>query len=115
VRQSIMNNISEAVDTAETWHAKYIVPYANGGAPWYWELGLGPVLSCAEKIAPREWLFFDPLPDRCLEELRLRSAPTPETFVGSPVLPLILKPGQSVRFEKGETQIVESECHQWPG
>lgn len=114
VRQSIMNNISEAVDTAETWHARYFVPYANGGAPWYWERGLGPVLSCDENVIPGEWLFFDPLPDRCLKELRLRSAPTPETFVGSRVLPLMLTPGQSVRLVKGEAHVVESECHRWP-
>lgn len=114
VRQAIMNGVSEAIDTAEIWHARYIVPYADGGAPWYWRLGLGPILSPADAGGPKEWLHFDPLPDTFLEELRIRSAPTPDVFVGSPVHCLLLRAGQSVRMADGEAQIVDSERHRWP-
>lgn len=109
VRQSIMNGPSEAVDTAENWHARYLVPYADGGAPWYSRIGLGPALDAGNNR--KEWSYFDPFPERCLDELRVRSAPTRESLVGSPVLPLLLRPGQSVRIEDGEARIVDVEGH----
>jgi hypothetical protein len=114
VRQSVMNTVADAVDTAELWHARYLVPYADGGAPWYWRLGLGPRLVAEEGQPPQEWLYFDPFPERCAEELRVRSAPTPTTFVGSPVCPLLLRPGQSFAWRAGEAHIVDCECHHWP-
>src|SRR6185295_17044503 len=40
-RQEIMNDADALLDTAERCSAKYVVPYAAGGAPWYWEHGLG--------------------------------------------------------------------------
>ena len=41
VRQSIMSSVDEAVDTAEAWHAQYLVPDADGGAPWFSDIGPG--------------------------------------------------------------------------
>jgi hypothetical protein len=114
VRQSIMNTASEAVDTAEAWHAGYLVPYADGGAPWFWEGGLGPDLSTDGGRTPTEWPYFDPLPEACLEALRVRSAPTQDTLVGSPVRPLLLRPGQSIRMRDGIAQVLEVDGHVWP-
>ena len=68
VRQSIMNDAAEAVDTAEHWHARYLVPYADGGAPWFWEIGLGPILDGSDGQA-REWIHFDPMPERVLDDV----------------------------------------------
>jgi hypothetical protein len=114
VRQSIMNTVSDAVDTAECWHARYLAPYADGGAPWFWERGLGPNLSLERAQGPKEWSFFDPFPERCLGELQVRSAPVPDTVLGSPVAPLLLRPGQSVQLVDGIARIKESERHRWP-
>jgi L-ascorbate metabolism protein UlaG (beta-lactamase superfamily) len=113
VRQAIMNNTAEAVDTAEAWHARYLAPYANGGAPWYWANGLGPALN-SDGTKLNESLHFDPFPERCLEELRMRSAPSRDTLVGSLVSPLLLRPGESVQLINGEARTVESEHHTWP-
>lgn len=114
VRQSIMNSAAEAVDTAEAWHARYLVPYADGGAPWYWEIGLGPDLRSDAERRPREWEYFDPLPDACLEALRVRSAPTRDSIVGSPVRPLLVRPGQSIRMVEGGPEVIEVDGHRWP-
>ena len=113
VRQTIMNNTAEAVDTAEAWHARYLAPYANGGAPWYWANGLGPALNFDGTILS-ENSYFDPFPERCLEELRVRSAPSRDTLVGSFVSPLMLRPGESVQLINGKARIIESEHHTWP-
>jgi hypothetical protein len=114
VRQSIMNTASEAVDTAEAWHARYLTPYADGGAPWHWEMGLGPDLRADDGRSPTEWRYFDPLPESCLEALQVRSAPTRDTLVGSPVHPLLLRPGQSIRMLESIPQVFEVEGHRWP-
>ncbi len=114
VRQSIMNGVAEAVDTAEAWHANYLVPYGDGGAPWYAELGLGPDPRTCYGENHREWLHFDPLPERCLDELRARSSPIPGVVVGSPVRPLLLRPGQSVHLSGDGPVIEEIPGHRWP-
>ena len=40
--QKIMNDADDLVDTAEAWGARQVVPYANGGTPWFARIGLGP-------------------------------------------------------------------------
>lgn len=40
--QKIMNDADDLVATATAWGATSIVPYANGGAPWFARIGLGP-------------------------------------------------------------------------
>lgn len=95
VRQTIMNTLEGAVDTAEAWHARYLVPYGDGGAPWYAEIGLGPIDTHADADAGDDWMYFDPPPERCLDALRHRSQPLPGVTVGSPVRPLMLQTGES--------------------
>lgn len=41
-RQQIMHDAEDLLDTASAWRARQVVPYANGGAPWFARLGLGP-------------------------------------------------------------------------
>ncbi len=38
----IMNNATDFVATGTAWGARAIVPYANGGTPWFARVGLGP-------------------------------------------------------------------------
>ncbi|WP_328978472.1 MBL fold metallo-hydrolase [Streptomyces canus] len=113
VRQSIMNATSDAVDTAEAWHAHYLAPYGDGGAPWYWRAGLGPDLSRTDGGSRTSW-FFDPPPEQCVEELALRSAASAESPVESRVRPLVLRPGQSARMDAGNFVIIDAERHRWP-
>jgi L-ascorbate metabolism protein UlaG (beta-lactamase superfamily) len=40
--QQIMNDADDLVQTAEAWGARAVVPYANGGTPWFERIGLGP-------------------------------------------------------------------------
>lgn len=113
VRQSIMSDAAEAIDTAEYWHARYFVPYADGGAPWFWEIGLGPTLDGSAGES-REWAGFDPMPERALYELSARSAPTSTTIARSPVEGLLMRPGESICVLDGLPQIKESSHHTWP-
>jgi L-ascorbate metabolism protein UlaG (beta-lactamase superfamily) len=113
VRQSIMNDAGEAIDTAEYWHARYFVPYADGGAPWFWEIGLGPTLDGSAGES-EEWAGFDPLPERVLHELCARSAPTPTAIAPSPVEGMLMRPGESVCVLDGLPQIRKSSHHTWP-
>ena len=114
VRQSIMNTVDDAVDTAEAWHARYLVPYADGGAPWHAEMGLGPSLKGTGAESSEEWAYFDPAPEQCLTALSRRSAPIPGVIVGSPVRPLLLRPGQSIKMLRGEPVVWETAGHRWP-
>jgi L-ascorbate metabolism protein UlaG (beta-lactamase superfamily) len=40
--QQIMNDAAGFVATGMAWGARVIVPYANGGTPWFARIGLGP-------------------------------------------------------------------------
>jgi hypothetical protein len=108
--QSIMSDAADAIDTAEHWHARYFVPYADGGAPWFWEIGLGPVLDAPEGKL-QEWTHFDPLPERVLQELSARSAPTPTTVTASRVRGILMRPGESISMLVGIPKIIEASHH----
>ncbi len=114
VRQSIMNNVDEAVDTAEAWHAHYLVPYADGGAPWFSDIGLGPKFGPDGPARDSEWAGFDALPERCLEAIRKRATPVPGVEAASPVEPLLLRPGDACSFSKRKPAVVRSAAHRWP-
>lgn len=110
VRQHIMNTADEAVDVAEAWGARYLVPYADGGAPWYWERGLGPRLDEDADEHPA----FDPFPERVIQAARNRSEGGPSGVVSSPVDVLLLRPGDSVLDVAGRPVIARTPGHGWP-
>jgi hypothetical protein len=114
VRQSIMSNVDEAVDTAEAWHAQYLVPYADGGAPWYSDIGLGPKFGPSGVSQEGEWSGFDALPERCIEAVRRRSMPVPGVEAGSPVNAMLLRPGDGVSFARKKPGVIRPEMHRWP-
>lgn len=84
VRQQLMNGPAEAVEAAEGFGARWLVPYADGGAPWYWERGLGPVLDGTGEERPG----FDPFPER------VRDA-----AASSDVEVLLLRPGDGLQLD----------------
>jgi hypothetical protein len=114
VRQSIMSGVDEAVDTAEAWHAQYLVPYADGGAPWFSDIGLGPKFGPSGVSHEGEWAGFDALPERCQEAVRKRSTPVPGVDAASPVNAMLLRPGDAVSFTRRKSALIRAELHRWP-
>jgi L-ascorbate metabolism protein UlaG (beta-lactamase superfamily) len=106
-RQQIMNGIDDALDVAERWGARTLVPYADGGAPWFWQIGLGPRLDDAAAELPG----FDPFPERVLEAARCRAATPGGLLVGTSVRVALLRPGDSI-VKEGE--VVRAPGHAWP-
>jgi hypothetical protein len=111
VRQQIMTTADEAVDVAERWGARVLVPYADGGAPWFWQIGLGANLA-EEKTG--ETAGFDPAPERVLAALAGRTLGHDGVPLASRVQPLLLRPGDSVRDFAGDASILRLPGHNWP-
>jgi L-ascorbate metabolism protein UlaG (beta-lactamase superfamily) len=111
VRQSIMNDGERAIDTAEAWGATALVPYADGGAPWYWDIGLGPDLS-GGTIDSRS-LHIDPPPECVVEAARRRSSWGAEP-IPSPVAVALLRPGDGLVLSGQAALRQRNQGHEWP-
>jgi L-ascorbate metabolism protein UlaG (beta-lactamase superfamily) len=110
VRQEIMNNAHALLDAAERMQARFVVPYADGGAPWYWERGLGPRLDVREP----DNVHFEPRPDQVVEAARSRSA-FGALALASPVRALLMRPGDSLQLgADGDARVVANDGHRWP-
>jgi hypothetical protein len=109
-----MNDVDEAIDTAEAWHARCLVPYADGGAPWFSDIGLGPRFGPDGLERDSEWAGFDVLPERCVEAIGKRSTPVPGVEAASPVKALLLRPGDAFSLIKRNPVVVRSDPHRWP-
>lgn len=95
---NLMNDAVGALETAAAFGATTLVPYADGGAPWFWQLGLGPRLD----ESPLEREGFDPFPERVVEAAAL--------MADAPAV-LVLRPGQ--RLEP-DGRVQELAGHVWP-
>jgi hypothetical protein len=111
VRQKIMNDADDLLDVAERWGARAVVPYADGGAPWHWELGLGPRLDGAQ--GEDGDVHFDPTPSHVAEVAARRSS-AKEGPVPSPVAVRVLRPGESLATGRDDLAIERTEGHEWP-
>jgi L-ascorbate metabolism protein UlaG (beta-lactamase superfamily) len=109
VRQRLMTTADEAVDLAEIWGAPTVVPYADGGAPWYWRMGLGPRL---DEDAP-EAHYFDPLPERVLDAAHNRTE-MPGGLLGSPIRVVLLRPGDSISDVASSLTVTRVDGCTWP-
>lgn len=107
-RLQIMNDADDLLEVAMCWSARRVIPYANGGAPWYWDLGLGPRLNAINGDNDRD---FDPdlrsVAEACERRQRGRQ--------GVPQV-VALHPGEQLRFGDGgkEAVRVRVEDHIWP-
>jgi L-ascorbate metabolism protein UlaG (beta-lactamase superfamily) len=101
VRQQMMGNADDAIDLAEIWNAKRLVPYSDGGAPWHWLRGLGPCLDGSEV----PMMAVDPTPDYVATVASQRSASKRDGLIASPVQICLLRPGDSLIFRDEETKI----------
>ncbi len=111
VHQRIMNDAHALLDTAERWQARYVVPYADGGAPWHWQLGLGPRQDRDEAEGS---VHFDPRPQAVSEAASGRSE-SGNASIASPCRVLLMRPGESLDFDAGgEARIVAYDKGHWP-
>lgn len=109
VRQQLMTDAAGAVELAERWGAATLVPYGAGGAPWYWERGLGPRLDGEGREDPS----FDPFPER-VAEAAARRLNLGARWVASPVKVRILRPGDGLADVRGDAAPVRAPGHAWP-
>jgi thiopeptide-type bacteriocin biosynthesis protein len=106
-RQEIMNDSDALIDTAERCGSRYIVPYATGGAPWYWERGLGWAPSDIANARN------DPPPDEVIRAAAGRGRTT-EGLVPSPVRVLALNAGEALVFGEGDATVEHGPLQVWP-
>lgn len=93
-RQQIMCDADDLIDAAERWHADRVVPYAAGGAPWFWLRGLGP---CLDESMPNA--VSTDLPPEYVAEVAARRASTPtDGPITSPVAVDPMRVGNSLYF-----------------
>jgi L-ascorbate metabolism protein UlaG (beta-lactamase superfamily) len=92
VRQKMMCDADDLIDVGEIWQAQRIVPYSDGGAPWFWLRGLGPCLdgSVAHIMA------VDPTPEYVGTVAAQRSGTPKDGAIASPVQICLLRPGDSL-------------------
>ena len=110
VRQRLMNGIDEAIDTAERFGARVLVPYADGGAPWHWGLGLGPRLD----EPGHEVEGFDPSPLRVREAAARRVEAADGTLCPSPVSVVVLRPNDGLSVTGVEPTVHRPAENHWP-
>lgn len=109
VRQAMMNDASALIDTAERAGARTVVPYADGGAPWHWERGLGPRLDGHGDPNPA----VDSPPEDVVHAAVRRSS-SREGAIASPVRAVVLRPGEALHYEADGVRVVHSASHVWP-
>ncbi|AFZ26482.1 putative Zn-dependent hydrolase of beta-lactamase fold protein [Cylindrospermum stagnale PCC 7417] len=94
VRQKMMCDADDLIDVAEIWNAKRIVPYSDGGAPWFWQRGLGPCLDGSQAHI----MAVDPTPDHVCEVAAQRSGTRKDGIIASPIVISLLRPGDALVF-----------------
>jgi L-ascorbate metabolism protein UlaG (beta-lactamase superfamily) len=110
VRQQLMTTMDGAIDLAERWGARILIPYGDGGAPWHWQIGLGPRLDSEA----REISGFDPFPERVRLAAAARTHMPDGTSLSSSVAVLVVRPGESLANVAGDPSIVTVAPHAWP-
>lgn len=108
VRQKMMCDADDVIDVAEIWNAKQIVPYSDGGAPWFWQRGLGPCLDGTQTYI----MAVDPTPDYVVQVANQRSGTRKDGAIASPVAICLLRPGDSLIFAETDKLIVQNQP--WP-
>jgi L-ascorbate metabolism protein UlaG (beta-lactamase superfamily) len=116
VSQQLMNGVEDGLDLAEAFGAKFLVPYADGGAPWYWREGMGPAYRGYPEypgfrqaaLDPAEEFASDPFPERA------RAAAAARYGGEGPVRALVLRPGDAIRRVREGLAVRRFPGHAWP-
>jgi L-ascorbate metabolism protein UlaG (beta-lactamase superfamily) len=109
-RQVIMNGPDELLDCAEAWGADRVVPYADGGAPWYWDIGLGPALDGNQASADEH---FDPFPDDVVRVAGRRSTNDGKNVPAS-VQVSVVRPNQTLTSDPERRDHLSIVGPAWP-
>ena len=109
-RQQLMNSVADAVDVAERFGATMLIPYGDGGAPWHWQIGLGPRLDGSGVDDDN----FDPFPERVAAAARNRVCTPSGEWLGSSVDVVLLHPGESLLGLGTAPRVVRHRGHEWP-
>ncbi|WP_193409803.1 MBL fold metallo-hydrolase [Myxococcus hansupus] len=110
--QRLMAGPEEALRYGALLGARYVVPCADGGAPWYWREGMGPRYDGypGEPVSGASHLDenpdADPYPERLIEVRRtVKDAPRP----------LVLRPGESLRWRGARApEVLRHPGFTWP-
>ncbi|NBD08717.1 MBL fold metallo-hydrolase [Corallococcus silvisoli] len=110
--QRLMAGPEEALRYGQLLGARYVVPCADGGAPWYWREGMGPRYAgypgepVAGASAMDENPDADPYPER-LAQVREERGEGPEA--------LLLRPGEALRWRgKRKPEVSRTPGFEWP-
>nr|UXE46064.1 hypothetical protein Hi04_10k_c5591_00004 [uncultured bacterium] len=109
LRQKTMHDADDLVEVAERAGALEVVPYADGGAPWHWERGLGPRLDGGSA----EHHAVDPPPEEVSNRAAARSSSL-EGPIASPVEVILLRPGQALTFCEHGVEFHFGPEQRWP-
>ncbi|MGE0859478.1 MAG: MBL fold metallo-hydrolase [Gammaproteobacteria bacterium] len=93
-RQQIMCDATALLDVAERAGASRVVPYADGGAPWFWLRGLGPNLDSGDAAA----MATDPPPSHVADVARQRAHTLADGPLASPVTVDLPRVGDHLPF-----------------
>ena len=110
--QRLMAGPEEALRYGELLGARYVVPCADGGAPWYWREGMGPRYPGypGEPVSGAstrdENPDADPYPER-LAQVRARNKTAPRA--------LLMRPGEAVAWRgRKAPEVVQYSGFRWP-
>jgi L-ascorbate metabolism protein UlaG (beta-lactamase superfamily) len=116
VRQRLMNDADDLLCVSEILGARHVVPYADGGAPWYWREGMGPTYhnyptypgERESSGEAHEDPASAPFPER-LKEVALRRG------LGRALVdPLILRPGDFAAWSPSRVRVRTAKGFEWP-
>ena len=111
--QQLMSDAGDALDVGAAMGARHVVPYADGGAPWYWREGMGPSYVGFPAVpgwkpapsTPADDPDSDPFPERLREErARRKSGPAA----------LLLRPGDAFRLRPRGIEVTRMPGFAWP-
>jgi L-ascorbate metabolism protein UlaG (beta-lactamase superfamily) len=112
VPQQLMAGPEEALEFGALLGARYVVPCADGGAPWYWREGMGPRYAGypGEPVTGASTLDenpdADPYPER-LAQVRKAQGTGPRA--------LLLRPGEAMRWKgRAAPEVVRTPGFLWP-
>lgn len=106
--QQLMADAREALEYAGRMGARYLVPCADGGAPWYWREGMGPKYPGFPGVPVSGASTWEENPDADPFPERVREARWP----GAPEV-LLLRPGESFAWKR-RPLVSRSEPFEWP-